>query len=197
MIEIEDTTLVLLAAGRAERFGGGKLAADLGGMPLGLHAATTLAALPFRARIAVAASSAPDFAALGYRVLCNDDPARDMASSVRIGVAAAEGAAVLLALADMPRITAAHVGRLFEMADGPDSVVASTDGVRPRPPALFGRGRWEGLLQITGDKGARDLIARGRHVPAVADELVDIDTPEELVTVRHLLDRAPPFPHSR
>jgi len=30
--------------------------------------------------------------------------------------------AVLIALADMPRITAAHVGRLLVEADGPDAV---------------------------------------------------------------------------
>jgi molybdenum cofactor cytidylyltransferase len=186
VIRIEETTLILLAAGRAERFGGGKLAADLGGVPLGLHAARTLAALPFAERIAVVAADKPDFAALGYRVLVNADPARDMASSVRMGAAAAEGAAVLLALADMPCITAAHVQRLFDAARGSDAVVASTDGYRASPPALFGRDRLADLLALAGDRGARDLIARGVHVRTPAEELIDIDTPEELERLRTL-----------
>jgi molybdenum cofactor cytidylyltransferase len=190
VIRIEDTTLVLLAAGRAERFGGGKLAADLGGVPLGLHAARMLAALPFRERIAVAGADTPDLATLGYRVLVNADPARDMASSVRMGVAAAEGAAVLLALADMPCITAEHVQRLFEAAEGSGAVVASTEGRRPCPPALFGRDRFPALLALTGDRGARDLIARGVHVRAPAEELVDVDTADELTRLREAFTRA-------
>lgn len=184
MIAIEGTTLILLAAGKAERFGGGKLGADLGGVPLGLHAARTLAALPFRACIAVVGPHAPDYAALGYRLLVNADPARDMASSVRMGVAAAEGDAVLLALADMPCITAAHVRRLFDAAEGAGAVVASTDGSRPSPPALFGRDCFAALLALTGDRGARDLIARGVHVRAPAGAMVDVDTVADLNALR-------------
>ncbi|WP_375288388.1 nucleotidyltransferase family protein [Sphingomonas sp.] len=189
MIRIDETTLILFAAGRAERFGGGKLAADLGGVPLGLHAARTLAALPFRERIAVVGADTPDFVALGYRVLVNADPARDMASSVRMGVAAAGGAAVLLALADMPCITETHVRRLFEAAEGPKTVVASTDGARPCPPALFGRRQFRELLALTGDRGARDLIARGVHVTAPPGALVDVDTPEDLGSLRDTFTR--------
>ena len=54
MIAAEEVVLVLLAAGRSERFGpADKLAADLLGRPLGLHIVSTLAAVPFRARLAV------------------------------------------------------------------------------------------------------------------------------------------------
>lgn len=187
MLAIEETMLVLLAAGRSERFGGGKLAADLGGVPLGLHVVHALAELPFRARVAVVGPAALDYAAHGFRVIRNGDPARDMASSLRLGVAAAEGAAVLLALADMPCVTATHVRRLFDAAEGDHAVVASTNGARPSPPALFGRARFAALLQVTGDKGARELIAGARHVPAPAGELVDVDTVEELEALRSAL----------
>lgn len=186
MIAAEETTLVLLAAGKSERFGGSKLDADLGGLSLGLHVVKALAELPFRARLAVVGTCAIDYAAHGFRVVRNVDPARDMASSVRMGVAAAEGAAVLLVLADMPCVTAAHVLRLFAAADGADAVVASTDGTRPSPPALFGAARFAELLQVSGDKGARALIAEGRHVLAAAGELVDVDRVEELEGLRQL-----------
>ena len=47
---------ILLAAGRSRRFGAAdKLAVDLDGLPLGLHAARTLADVPLAARILVTA----------------------------------------------------------------------------------------------------------------------------------------------
>ena len=43
--------------------------------------------------------------------------------------------AVLIALADMPRVTVAHCYRLFDASDNGATLVASSDGVRPMPPA--------------------------------------------------------------
>ena len=188
-LEVERTILVLLAAGRSERFGdgGSKLDQPLLGRPLGLHVAVTLADMPFRERIAVVARAELNYGQHGFRTVINEDPARGMASSIRLGVACAQalGAdAVLIALADMPRVTAAHVRCLFDASDGPDSVVASSDGVAAKPPALFGRARFDGLLQLDGSGGARALIRSGRHVVAGAGELVDIDTPDELARLR-------------
>ena len=51
------------------------------------------------------------------------------------------------------------------------------------PPALFGAARFGALLQVTGDKGARDMIARSRHVAAPAGDLVDVDTAEDLAAL--------------
>src|SRR3569623_1952088 len=134
MIAPETTALILLAAGKSERFGlSDKLTAIFLGKPLGIHAVR------------------------------------------REGIEAA-----LIALADMPRITATHVHRLYEAVEGPDSVVASSDGVSPRPPVLFGAGRFDALERLEGDTGARDKILAGRHVVTTPDELIDVDTEEEL-----------------
>lgn len=188
MIEPERVALVLLAAGRSRRFNDGdKLAEPFLDKPLAYHVVTALEDLPFLARIAVVHETALDFAALGYRVVTNDDPASGQARSLRLGVRAAQesGAdAVLVALADMPRVTAAHVLRLMDGGDGADAIVASSDGVQPGPPALFGRNRFAELLDIDGDQGARDLIRRGHHVIASPNELVDIDTQEDLKALR-------------
>lgn len=196
MIAVENTILVLLAAGRSERFGdvGNKLGQQFLSRPLGLHVAVALEDMPFRERIVVVADDCPlDYAAHGFRVLTNTDSDRDMASSVRIGVECAkahDADAVLIALADMPRVTATHIYHLLEAADSDDAVVASSNGMHPLPPALFGRGRFDELLKIDGDQGARDMIAAGRHVVANAAELIDVDTPEELEHLRRLV-RAP------
>lgn len=192
MIAIEDVVLVLLAAGLSRRFGGSKLDADLHGMPLGLHAATALAEIPFRARVAVTGRSRIDYAAHGFHVVTNDDPARGQSRSVALGVAAARtlgAAAVLVALADMPRVTADHVRALADAADGPDAVVASRDGDAAKPPALFGRGRFDALLALTDDRGARDLIRSGRLVAAPPGALVDVDTTADLTAMRDALER--------
>ena len=192
MLQIERTVLILLAAGKSERWGDidSKLTAEFLGKPLGLHVAVALEDLPFLGRIAVVANEHLDYGAHKFEMLCNDDPARDMASSVRMGVlrARALGAdGVVIALADMPRVTAAHLHRLFDASNNGETVIASSDGVSPKPPALFGRDRFEFLLGLTGDSGARDMVASGRHVVTAPAELIDVDTPEELERLRELV----------
>ena len=193
MIAVEDTVLVLLAAGRSERFGAeNKLEQPFLARPLGLHVAVALEDMPFRERIVVLDGCSIDYAAHGYRVLHNNAVERDMASSLRMGVEQAQvgdAAAVLIALADMPRVTAAHVLRLFDAAAdrGDAAVVASSDGVAPRPPVLLGRDRFDEVLAIRGDQGARALIQAGRHVVTHAAELIDVDTPDDLARLRTLV----------
>ena len=184
MIAPENTALVLLAAGRSARFGlSDKLTEPFLGQALGLHVVTALEAVPFAERIVVKDGVELDYAARGYDVVRNPRPADGLSLSVRLGVQAArrEGIdAILIALADMPRITATQIYRLFDAAHGPDTVAASSDGVRPRPPVLFGAGRFDALEQLVGDSGARGMILAGRHVVTSSDELIDVDTQEEL-----------------
>jgi molybdenum cofactor cytidylyltransferase len=165
------------------------LEAEFLGRPVGLHVVTALEDMPFKERFVVRDGCALDFA--GYRVIHNDSPDEGMARSVRLGVEAAktvDGAkAVLIALADMPRVTATHIYRLLDAADSPDAVVASSDGVQPRPPAVFGRGQFDFLTTLDGDVGARDLVRAGKHVVTSPAELIDIDTPEDLEALRRLI----------
>jgi molybdenum cofactor cytidylyltransferase len=185
MIPAERTVLVLLAAGKSTRFGTGgpKLDHDLDGIPLGLHAALTLGEFAFLDKAAVVGDATLDYTHQGFRILPNRDPARDMASSVRIGAEHAKSLhadALLIALADMPRITADQVQRLLDTGDGPGAVVASSDGTSAKPPALFGSARFDALLAVTGDRGARDLIRSARQIVTDPAELIDIDTRADL-----------------
>ncbi|RYE02673.1 MAG: nucleotidyltransferase family protein [Sphingomonadales bacterium] len=189
MVEPEQVALVLLAAGRSLRFDGDKLSEPFLDKPLAYHVVTALEKLPFCARIAVVADTELDFAARGYAVIENPDPSLGQARSLSYGVERARQLGcdyVLVALADMPRVTAAHVLRLLDAANGPDTIVASSDGVRPMPPALFGEGLYDELLGLDGDEGGRQLIKRGRHVVTMPEELVDIDTREDLEELRAL-----------
>ncbi|MBB5710266.1 nucleotidyltransferase family protein [Sphingomonas xinjiangensis] len=188
----ERTALVLLAAGRSQRFGAAdKLAAPLAGKPLALHAVAALESIPFLIRVAVVSGTSLDFASVGYRTVRNPDPARGQSRSLAQGVAAAQDAgaeAVLVALADMPGVTAAHVLRLFDAVEGGDAIVASSDGDKPSPPALFGQAWFPALMASEGDQGARALIRRGGQIVAPVSELVDVDTPEDLERLRAALD---------
>lgn len=191
MIAPEECVLVLLAAGRSERFGAAdKLQEDFLGQPLALHVVTALEDMPFKARIAVCSSTDLDFDSRGYIVVQNGAPEDGMSGSVVLGVAAARALgceAVVIVLADMPRVTSAHVYRLLDAADGPGAVVSSSNGAHPTPPTVFGAGHFDTLLRLEGDAGARDLIRAGRRVIAPEAELLDIDRPEDLERLRALV----------
>ncbi|AJP73830.1 nucleotidyltransferase family protein [Sphingomonas hengshuiensis] len=190
MLEPENVALVLLAAGRSHRFThADKLAEPFLDKPLAYHVVTALENMPFLTRIAVVSDTSLDFAARGYRVVENPDPSLGQARSLCFGVEAARAAGaagVLVALADMPRVTATHLYRMFDAAHGAETIVASSDGVRPMPPALFGSALFDDLLNLEGDEGGRELIKRGRHVVTSPAELVDIDTREDLEALREL-----------
>ena len=192
MLRVEDITLVLLAAGRSQRFGdiGSKLDEDFLGKPLGAHVAVMLQGMNFGQRLAIVNGSRIDYVEYGFEPIHNDAPNQGMARSVRLGVRRARdagAAAVLIALADMPRVTATQIHRILDAVEGPDSVVTSTDGRVPKPPALFGAGRFDYLLSLKGDEGARELVRSGRHVVTAPAELIDVDTPEQLEKLRALV----------
>lgn len=190
MIRPDRILLVMLAAGRSARFGDvDKLTVELMGMPLGLHAALALADIDFLARVAILSDSALPLADHGYDVRINPAPERGLASSLRLGVAAAQelgAAAILVALADMPRITSDHVRAVMAASDSAHSVVASSDGTRAMPPALFAASHFRALANAEGDAGGRALIQGAVHVVAPAGQLIDIDTPDDLAALRAL-----------
>jgi molybdenum cofactor cytidylyltransferase len=161
-------TAVVLAAGFSRRRGHAKQLVEHEGEPLIVRAARI-------AREAcddvVVVTRAP-FADLvrDVRVVLNDHAEEGIASSIRLGVAACEGA-VLLMLCDQLHVTAAHLRALIEthaplVATG----YANVAGV----PALFGPQYRDALLALRGDRGAQPLLAGAVVVPLERGE-VDVD----------------------
>lgn len=192
MLAVEKTVLILLAAGKSERFGdiGSKLDQPFLGKALGLHVAVALEEMAFQSRVAIVDGAEIDYTSHGFRQIRNHDRNKGMSHSLHLGVIYARevGAdAICVALADMPRVTAAHIHRLFDATTDADSVVASSDGVEPKPPAIFGHAHFDRLLSLEGDAGARDMVKRGRHVVTNAAELIDVDTREQLDRLRDLV----------
>lgn len=166
--------------------------ARFGDAPLVLHAAAALTAFAPGWRFAVC-RSADDPVALvlaeaGFAVVPNPDAEAGLSTSLNCGVAlaaAAGAAAALVCLGDMPCVDAAHLEKLaaaFDPARSP-VVASTTDGVA-MPPALFARSKFEALMRVRGDRGARDLLAGSLGVPASPELLADIDRTGDLARLR-------------
>ncbi len=177
-IAASKVALVLLAAGRSERFGASeKLSMPLSGLPLGLHVAQTLTGMDFARRIAVVGTGAPDYAAVGLECIMTDKPDAGMGYSLSRGIMALAGnpvEAALIVLADMPFVTKDHVARMLKAFTG--QALASSWGVRPTPPALFPRDSFGALSELDGDYGARGMLQHARLVRGSELSLTDIDT---------------------
>nr|WP_256515704.1 nucleotidyltransferase family protein [Alsobacter ponti] len=123
----------------------------------------------------------------------NPDFAEGLSTSLRKGVAAlgGEAEAAVVLLGDMPLVEASLVRRLvaaFESHSDAPAVVPTLAGEWGNP-VLLARSLFGDVAALSGDAGARKLLATRRdsvvEVP-VADESVtfDVDTPELLAQLR-------------
>lgn len=179
---------VLLAAGRASRFGAPKLAVSLGGRPLCTHAAATIAALPLSLRITVVSADTPDLAEFGFSSVVLEPAGAPLSRSIAIGVEAARAAgaeSVLIALADMPFVPLAHFEALLAGFDG--LCIGSRVAGVAMPPALFGPALLDALTCLNGDSGARTLLGGCKSIELPGAFALDIDLRADLVQAEKLL----------
>ncbi|MBL8491886.1 MAG: nucleotidyltransferase family protein [Rhodocyclaceae bacterium] len=187
---------LVLAAGRSTRMGpANKLLATLDGIPL--VARVVNAALASRcAQVLVVTGHEAERveAALAGRPVSfayNRDFAAGMAGSLRCGLAAVRPDldAVIVMLADMPRITADEVDRLIAAFDPRQpAIVVPEKGGRRGNPVLWPRRFFPEMAGLSGDTGARGLIDRHadrvRVVSLDSDAIfADADTPEALAAL--------------
>jgi CTP:molybdopterin cytidylyltransferase MocA len=188
---VVETTLLLLAAGRATRMRGADKMQEpvptaFGDRPLlEVMARRCLRAGP--TRVVLGPGQAARAALLdGLDVtVCEAPEAAGMAASIVAGVAGLE-TPVLLVLADMPDVTAADLHLLIALgATSPGAILraASEDG-RPGHPVLFPADLLQELGALSGDTGARSVLkahADRVHLVPLGNEraLTDLDTPED------------------
>ena len=181
---------IILAAGRAQRFGGTKLLEEYDGAPL-LHRALDVArSVCHENTWLVTGHAAQDMAdaaegRVGH-IVHNREYARGIGSSIACGAGACPESvdALLVLLADQPLVSRSHIANLIRRWTGePGAIVATAFSGVLGPPVLFGRGYLEELRALGGDAGARqvldahaDAVTTVRYDPAG----VDIDTPEDL-----------------
>ena len=120
------------------------------------------------------------------RVVYNPDYATGQSSSLKAGVRAiaSQAQAVVFLLGDQPLISAQAIAALVSaFRNKPSAVVRPLYRGTPGHPVLFSRALFSELLQVTGDQGGRELIAR--HEADVAtvelnlEPSVDIDTRDD------------------
>ncbi len=196
---------LVLAAGRATRMGGNKLVADVGGKPIVRHVVEAACASRCAMVIAVTGNEAERVTSalegLAVGIVHNPDFAQGLSTSLKCGLAAlpADVDGVIVALGDMPEITARHLDRLiaaFSPADGRSIIVPTRAGKRGNP-VLWGRALFKDMAGATGDTGAKHLL--GQHADDAVDVefdsdavLADIDTPEALAALRaRFADKTP------
>lgn len=184
---------IILAAGQSRRMGGpNKLLAHFGGEPLVRRMAERALASMADPVIVVTGHKTEDISAaldgLAVRIVHNPDYAEGLATSLKAGLQAVpeEAGGALVLLADMPEITTAIIDRLidtFRARSGPAIVLPTIEGKRGNP-VLWSRAFFPELMTVSGDTGARHILAR--HEEAVerveigAAAGVDVDTPEAL-----------------
>jgi CTP:molybdopterin cytidylyltransferase MocA len=194
---------LVLAAGAATRFGAPKQLAYLDGVPLLEHALRTMTAAPVGRVVVVLGSGADEIARAvdlyGAEPLVCARWDEGQSASLACGLAElADCDAVVVTLGDQPRVSPDAIRRVIAARASsvePDgsrdaggaAAVRATYGGNPGHPVLLERELFGQLRNVTGDKGARNLLlsVQVRDVPC--DDLgggEDVDTPAELDALR-------------
>jgi molybdenum cofactor cytidylyltransferase len=140
---------VVPAAGRSERFGGPKLVADVGGVPMvqrTLHTLVVAGVDPVV--VVISAGSAlevagptvvPALADPAVFTVVNPDPDRGMLSSIQTGLAEVDADTILILPADMPFVRAETIAAVIAAATEHRVIVSPRfDGKRGHPIAVPG-----------------------------------------------------------
>jgi molybdenum cofactor cytidylyltransferase len=177
---------IVLAAGSSSRLGEPKQLVRLGGENLLERAVRVAREVGCGAVIVVLGASAEVIrsrCSLGdARVLVNEGWEEGMASSIRLGVGALSGVdGCVLMTCDQPAVTMEHLSLLMTANEVRASRYAGRNGI----PAFFPAAEFGDLMELRGDKGARELLAGVGFVELERGEL-DVDTWEDLVKVREL-----------
>jgi molybdenum cofactor cytidylyltransferase len=188
---------ILLAAGKGERFGGDKLLAKAGAGPgsaglagecIGVTACRNLLAAVPRVVAVVRPGDAALAAALGAagaRVVRCPNADDGMGASLACGIAATKDAeGWLVALADMPWIMPSTIARVAAaLAEGALVAAPFHQGKRGHPVG-FSAACYAALAALTGDEGAKGVVAA--HGERLAR--IDVDDPGTLRDVDRLAD---------
>ena len=184
--------LIMLAAGNSRRFGSNKLMYQVEGKTMYRHVLEELqkaAAKMQNGRIVVVTQE--KFAEIidaakeiGAEALINSQPERGISSSMQIGLESAKDAdACLFTVSDQPWLTAETIIALYDAFQSENKGMACTiRGEKTGNPCIFSKKYYRELMEITGDKGGKQIIKRYPEDVTylkISDEreLQDVDVP--------------------
>ena len=182
--------VVVLAAGSSTRMGRNKLLLDLGGETLVRRAVRAALGAGVEEVVVVLGHEEPRVRAELHGLPCtpvvNPDHAEGAGTSVRTGVrqVAAGTDAIVVALADMPFVTAEMIATLVQRyRDTRPPLVTSHYGDVQAPPTLYDRALFAELLQIPGERCAKQVVRRHENEAMILawpeSALRDIDLPAD------------------
>ena len=190
---------VVLAAGQGSRFGGAKLLEPWQGAPV-LHGALAAAfAAPVERVTLVTGAHAEVIAACAHAfaegrpdadrlsIVHAPGHAEGLAASLRAGIQSLpeDAGGMLLYLGDMPGVPSAIAQPLAEALASGAAAAAPCHGGRRGHPVAISRVLFPELLELTGDRGAAQVLAGLGEALALVETsdlgvLYDVDTREDL-----------------
>ena len=187
---------LVLAAGRSSRMAPrNKLLEPIGGEPMVRRAVATALAGGATPVIVVtgheAAAVADALRGLDVTIVANPDYADGLSTSLRAGLRALpqgiDGALILLG--DMPEIETSVLVALVAAFTGTSAICVPVRHGRQGNPVLWGSAYFAEMMQLTGDSGAKPLMARHEahliEVEVATDSIFeDVDAPEDLARLK-------------
>lgn len=180
----------VLAAGQGKRFGAPKLDAPCAGRALGSWILDAVQAAGVAPGTLIVPDTIPRFAIDaerdGWALAVNEHAGHGLSTSlaraIRDAASAARDAACIF-LADMPLVTAHHVRTIVEAGRLDRPVATPYPGGHLGVPARLPRALFASLTGGETDVGAAALLAAQPTLRAMtgADDLLDVDTPADLV----------------
>lgn len=194
----KDYGIVLLAAGKGERFGGEKLLYPVGTKPMYSHILQKMKVFPavWKGIVTGHPQIERDAQNMGVCVVANKFPEKGISYSVQEGLRRClqdcpKIKRVLFAVCDQPGLNAGTLYRLLSLAErSGDKIVCAGYGGNPGNPVVWNRKYFKELLELTGDAGGRQLMKKYPSEVLLCEiteaELKDIDTKDDLCNYKDL-----------
>jgi molybdenum cofactor cytidylyltransferase len=189
---VSNCAVIILAAGASSRLGRPKQLLPYQGKSLLAHAVDTAIDADADPVIVVLGADAPavekEIDEKKVHIVTNTEWKEGMASSIRCGLqtlkrTALMSDAVILMMCDQPYVSPSVLNELIATQKNTGKpIVLSRYGNTKGPPALFYKTLFAELMDLTGDEGARSIVAKhGSDVATVLFEKgnIDIDTEED------------------
>jgi molybdenum cofactor cytidylyltransferase len=190
--------ILLLAAGEGRRYGGIKQLADVAGEPMVRRVARTMLEMKLPVVLVIGAHAEKVESViddLQLHIVRCDEWQLGMGQSLAIGVRFLvsrfpDASAALICLADQPLLSSVSLQPLLQRhAEAPDRLLATERNGICGPPVLFPKDCFERLMTQSGARGARDVLENqaARMEAFASEEIMDVDTPEDLARVQRWL----------
>ena len=187
---------LVLAGGLSSRMAPrNKLLEPVGGEPMVRHVAAVAIASGTQPVIVVtgheAAAVTGALRGLAITIVANPDYADGLSTSLRAGLRALpqgiDGALILLG--DMPEVESSVLTALVAAFTGESTICVPVRHGRRGNPVLWGSVYFAEMMQLTGDSGAKPLMARHEthliEVEVATDSIFeDVDAPEDLARLK-------------